>query len=695
MTKEPTGSAPGAKPEKASLTRDLSDFLIEFSIALNKHAMYPGGHPSLAPAVDRVILRVEPLLANRGTLSLGVARSQLVIEGVATDPKNPVLSDLAARLHRHHLGALTLRRGIEQQELREVLRLLAVEADHTGQPLGLGPPEPLAAWAHVQLFPLTYERLELIDEDEGAEQQETGEQRTRGAHLWVGLARAAMAETDEAGHADDADTDPSSVAQAIIEHPKTAAYDQVIVGYMLQIAEEVRSSGGRESAELKERMSKLVDHLDPSTLDRLLEMGGDRAQRRQFLLNASEGMAVDAVLDIVQAAGRAENQVISHSLMRMLTKLAQHAERGGGRRRLEADSTLREQVAELIEGWSLGDTTPDAYGAALSRMTEARSMYAVSPEQRFAPEPKRVLEMALEVDAMGEPVSNAVDSLADAGELNWVLNTLQEEESPTVTEAVWQQVGTPEMVGRVAAAQPFDQETLDLLLRRVGRDAAEPMLEVLAESESRQTRQALIHRIVRLGSEVGPLAAARLNDPRGHVQRNMLTIIAELPEPPLGFNAAGYLKSEDGRVRLEAIRIMLKDPAGRERAICQALTDDEERTVRIGVAAAQEGCPDTAVSLLVSRVEREADRDLRLMALRALGRSGHTLALQTLLGFAEPRRRLFWMTLPPKSPEYLAALEALRHRSDDPGAARALAAAAKSKDPEVARAATAGGEAAP
>jgi hypothetical protein len=676
--------------EKTSLSRDLSDFLIEFSIALNKHAMYPGGHPSLAPAVDRVIQRVEPLLASRGTLSLGVARKQLVIEGVATDPKNPVLSDLAERLHRHHLGAVTFRRGVDQEEVRDVLRLIAVEADRTGQPLGIGPPEQLAAWPHVQLFSLTYERLELIEDEEDEAQHETSEHRTRGAQLWVGLARAAMAETE----LDDADagTEPSAVAQAIIEHPKTAAYDQVIVGYMLQIAEELRSAGGRESEELRERMSKLVDGLDSPTLDRLLDMGGDRAQRRQFLLNASEGMAVDAVLDIVQAASRAEKQVISDSLLRMLTKLAQHAERGGGRRQLDADSSLREQVSELIEGWTLGDPTPSPYGEALARMTEARSVYAVSPEQRFAPEPKRILQMALESDAMGEPVSNAVDRLADAGELNWVLNTLHEEESPQVTEGVWRQVGTPQMVGRVAAAEPLDQETLDLLLPRVGIDAAQPMLHALAESESRQTRQALLQRIVRLGPEVGPLAVRWLEDPRGHVQRNMLTIIAELPEAPPGFSPASYLKSEDARVRLEAIRIMLKDPAGRERAICQALTDSEERTVRLGVAAAQEGCPDTAVTLLVSRVEREGDRDLRLMALRALGRSGHALALQTLLAVAEPRRRLFRWKLPHKSPEYLAVLEALRQRRDDPRAARALAAAAKSKDPEIVRAATGGGE---
>ena len=57
-----------------------------------------------------------------------------MIEGVATDPKHPVLRELAGRLHRHHLGAITFRRGVEQGEVTDALRTLAMEAERTGQP---------------------------------------------------------------------------------------------------------------------------------------------------------------------------------------------------------------------------------------------------------------------------------------------------------------------------------------------------------------------------------------------------------------------------------------------------------------------------------------------------------------------------------------------------------------------------------
>ncbi len=79
--------AKSAEPKRtrASLSGELSDFLIELSAALQKHAMYPPGHPVLGPSAESVFSRLSVLLASHGSLSIGVAREQLIIEGVATD----------------------------------------------------------------------------------------------------------------------------------------------------------------------------------------------------------------------------------------------------------------------------------------------------------------------------------------------------------------------------------------------------------------------------------------------------------------------------------------------------------------------------------------------------------------------------------------------------------------------------------
>src|SRR5258708_12135336 len=43
---------PAASAARATLSRELSEFLIELSIALHPHPMYPHAHPSLDPAAS-------------------------------------------------------------------------------------------------------------------------------------------------------------------------------------------------------------------------------------------------------------------------------------------------------------------------------------------------------------------------------------------------------------------------------------------------------------------------------------------------------------------------------------------------------------------------------------------------------------------------------------------------------------------
>src|SRR6185369_8827432 len=153
-----------SRGDRVVLSRELSAFLIEFSIALHKHAIYPVGHPSLEPAAARVTERAERLLEDRPTLAFGVARYQLIIDGVATDPNQPVLRRLAETLHRHHLGAMSILSGVEIGEIGGALDALASEVGPEVQPLGLAPAGRLPDWPHVRLHPLTLERLELIDD---------------------------------------------------------------------------------------------------------------------------------------------------------------------------------------------------------------------------------------------------------------------------------------------------------------------------------------------------------------------------------------------------------------------------------------------------------------------------------------------------------------------------------------------------
>ena len=686
-------------PEKAALSRELADFLIEFSIALHKHAMYPEGHPSLAPAAAGVTRRAEHLFEQRATLALGVARHQLVIEGVATDPKNPLLAELAGRLHRHHLGAVTFHRGLRTSEVTDVLKTLAIEAERTGEPLGLGAPERLRAWEHIRLHPVTYDRLELLQQDDPSATDKSGP-RGGGAQLWVGLARAALA----AEMISDAETsiaaaEPSLIARAIDEHPKSAAYDQVIVGYLLQIADELKHAGGAEAMALRRRTSKLIGALQPGTLRRLIEMGGDNAQRTKFAIDATHGLAVDAVLEIVRAMADASHKTVSDPLVRMLSKLAQHAEQGAVDVRLQADESLREQVRDLLTGWTLEDPNPDAYGQALQRMTPGSPVALLHGEEKHAAEPLRVVQTALEAGALGYGAWRAIERLVaghHVGALVDLLATAGTDASHPPVRAdvapLWTRVTSPDVIRDLAMTEPPDFATLDRVLPRLPVAALAPLLDVLADSTSRTTRRGLLDRLTRAPRELGSIIATRLTgDVPWYVARNLLLILDGLPALPEGFSTASFIAHEDARVRREALKVSLKVPAERERALVGALRDDDPRTVRLALTAALDDWPAPALPLVTQiAVDPTAGSELRVLAIKVLSRVRNTAALSALIQIVDGGTS--WLgraKLAPRSLELLAGVMALAAGwPNDMKAAALLALAAASADPEVRSAAS-------
>ena len=125
----------------------------------------PGGRDAQArdlparPSAARSGGRLRPralarLLFERPALSIGVARRQLIIEGVATESSHPVLAELAGKLHRHHLGAVKLLPGISRAELSECSAVVGLEAQREAQPIGMQPELLQSRWTNVKLFPL-------------------------------------------------------------------------------------------------------------------------------------------------------------------------------------------------------------------------------------------------------------------------------------------------------------------------------------------------------------------------------------------------------------------------------------------------------------------------------------------------------------------------------------------------------------
>ncbi|MDQ3996028.1 MAG: hypothetical protein M3303_03305 [Gemmatimonadota bacterium] len=687
----PAGGTP------AVLSRDLADFLVEFSIALQKHAIYPAGHPLLNSSVENVVRRLDSLLVDRMSLAIGVARRQLVIEGVATDPSHPLLQELAGKLHRHHLGAVKFTRGIERGELADSLSTLGAEGVRGADPLGLTAAEVSARWCHVRIFPLTYDRLELLDQvPDEAPKDDSQMRASRAAELWVGLARAAlMADTAN----DDAALEPTAVAKAIDEHAREQAYDQVIVGYLLQIAQEIKVTQGKEAAALQRRVSKMVSALNPETLKRLLDMGGDVQQRRRFVLDAAQGMTVEAVVDLVKAAADAEGQTVSNSFIRMLSKLALHARADdeGGRRAL-AEGALRDQVTRLLGHWSDNDANPTTYRLALEHLSRTAPSEASIAIPNFC-EPERLVKMAVEVGATGPKVEHAVEKLASQGNphVAALLDVLEgAPDGSPVSETIWQQLVKRETLRQLVSATRVDPVLVERFAKRQGFGAATVLLDSLAAvaESGGKWHDRLVDIIASLGDGAAPAVLIRMRGAPWQLQRDYLAILARLPTPPRGFDASGFLKHAEPSVRREAARLLLRMPELRDRSMITALADSDDRVLFIALNAALEHCSGGAARLIMRRAEQHELKDstLRVLGVRAVAAQQTEESLDWLVRRVVTRTRwLKRLKLAARSAETLAALAAIAGLwRDHPKSATALALAAKSVDSEVRLAITAG-----
>ncbi|MFL5489214.1 MAG: hypothetical protein ACJ8AJ_12115 [Gemmatimonadaceae bacterium] len=677
----------------ATLSRELADFLVELSITLNKHAIYPHGHPLLDVAVDGVANRLGMLFVDdRDSLSIGVARRQLIIEGVATDPLNPVLKELAQRLHNHHVGAVKLVRGIGRDELSETLAALAVDPTRSEKPIGQDTERLGGLWQHVRFFPLTYDRLQLIEDDPGEVPSTDQMAAGRATQLWIGLARAALVsdtsnplvkreEQDESTA-----LEPATVARAIDEHQREEAYDQVIVGYLLQIGDELKSAEGPEVAGLQRRVSRLVGSLKESTLERLLEMGGDKAQRRKFLLDASQGITVEAVIDLVKAASAAEGQTVSHSMLRMLSKLAHHPSVGGPRPK--SDPTIRDVMTRLVDDWTLDDPNPEAYRQVLESMSSLKNASA-KPASNALPtqcEPERMVQIAIEVGAMGPQVRAAMIELCKAGRVELLLDLLERAPSADAGAPIWDFLRGQRIFESLLEQARIDMPLVTRFVTRVGSDAAPVLLAAALSFDDAKTRSQFYELLQSLGDDVGATVAARIPESAPAIQRELLALLGRLATLPADFSPRAYLENEDPLVRREAVRLLLRNPADRDETIMSALSDPDDRVVFAGLTVAQEKCPSAGIDLLRQRVDRgELDSQLRTMGIRIAAQQRRPETLAWLLGYVVTEAH--WPRKPklrPSTPEMLAALSMIAANwRNDPAADVVIKLAEQSKDSEV------------
>ncbi|HZS61495.1 MAG TPA: hypothetical protein VFA43_19630, partial [Gemmatimonadaceae bacterium] len=383
-------------------------------------------------------------------------------------------------------------------------------------------------------------------------------------------------------------------------------------------------------------------------------------------------------------------RVISQPMMRLLVKLASHAQRGAPPLRSGADAAFRDQVRELIDGWTLQDPTSQEYGSALDDLSRPVDLGPIQSGITQVSEPERILEICLELKNTSPPLWEAIDALIDRGDITFVLDTLDWCPSDNPLPGVIRtRIATPEHFRHLLASPNVDVKRIGDFARRVGQSATELLLDALIESDSRAARRRILDVLGALGTAIGPAIVKRLPGAPWYAQRNLLILMNTLDAWPDAFTAEDYAAHADVRVRREALKLMLKRPQTRVLGITVAVNDSDPQVVRMGLDTAVKECPPTIVPKLAAKLSAGTlPAELETLAIQAIGSTTVPAAFSCLWGLAVKRTR--WLRrdkLAAKSRAMLAALSTLKVRwPEDPRVIKIVAKANRSSDREIRRA---------
>ena len=644
-----------------------------FAIARKNLAAYPPGHPAVVGSVNAAHRRLEELVNAGGKLALGVTRDALIFGDETLSFVHA--RDLAQALYRRSVATVRIEPGVQAAELESFLRLLGPEAGgQDGPPLA----QELASVGirHIQIESVDYSQIMATEELTAA-----GEGAPRS--LWEDIVRALLAGEGLSPEGrkqleDGRGRSASGVAALLREAPTPSADLEAVVAQA--VAGHLAAAPPVERMLAVKQVAELVGAIPTQMRDALLRAALQTLSSEDSAAEALEALASLSAPDAVLRALRAmkdEMRLSAHAL-RLLQTLSAHAappapEPGDGVQQAELlkemtqffrhddiDRYNPEDHETLLQNVSLGLPSGSAETAAADpgdrveslgdeavtdtlALTTAELLAAYGPREGFEPLFARLQSLFRTFLTTGrlEPavaVAERMDALSRDPRFGpefaaRVAKAMGEMADPDSVSAM-----LDALYRRGPSAAALARRLIDALGTAVGRI----FLLALAEETDKSKRHRLLEVLVSMGPSIVPEATALLADGRWYVVRNMVLILHRVGAPGTVEPVRRCAEHPDLRVRLEAIKGLLKlDIETARGLLARAINDPDPKLAETAISLAGSYAIAEAVEPLLGIVDGwdilGQRRSLRLRALRALGELADPAALPRLEHFFKNR----------------------------------------------------------
>lgn len=604
---------------------DVIAVLREFVNAHGKATMYPSGHRFAVESAERFTEHLAVALEARGALTLGFTPRDLLLDGTAIVPLPLPFRQFGQRLHRRNIGTIHITPGVALDEVAAMLAALVAEdaAEAIGR-AGLRLP-------HIRVEPLVYEVLAFGDAGIDQELDEVFWSRLVEAAFGARLAEGAAIPT------------ASQLAAAINERvTESVEGARRVFEALAAFASALAARGDRNVGSARRRFVDVLSSLSRPATTRVMGAAPTRVQRRRFMRETLEQVPPALLLQLLESVAEADGEPISPHLRWLLGKLAGTE----GMQRATADGIFASEVMALVEQWDGVEDEADA-----------------EQDPRLVPEPVRTLQLGLEVHRATPGVTTAARRLSESGHLSQVLQLVDHPDGdPATTKAIAAAVLDVAVLQRLLHDPVPDWALIERVVVHVSTAAVGPLLDGLDRAEDRTARRRMLDLLVRVGPAAEPELLGRLKDAPWHLSRNILAVLSQLPKVEAIGEVVPLLGDAEPRVRMEALRVLLRDPATRANAVATALETNEISLVRTALAAMAGHCPPELVAPVLGVLSMD-DEDARMQAIRLVGDSNNPLVVPPLMALVRERGGLFrrWR-LRPKGPVMLSALGVLARR---------------------------------
>ncbi|MBA4391275.1 MAG: hypothetical protein C0399_10100 [Syntrophus sp. (in: bacteria)] len=599
----------------------ISSLIHAMSMAASKLIAYPDGHPFVLESFQRVENILRGIFESQDQLTFKIAKNTVILGSTVLDQKNPIFQHFAQVLFEHGIIGLILQKGLVLKELMDFDFIISQKRNDIYQQGGINALLSNANIRHIQTRLIDYG---LFRTQEGLNKGEQGMEDLQAPLFWESFVKGLFEGTlDPHGKSGTSwiDIDPETLAMMLndkyLSHGPNA---QEGVGFVFKAGMENLDLGqltGNE--ELTKRLFKFIRSLNNDLRQSFIEtffnsLPDDSGAAGNIL----SGLPDEIILDALE---RHTNQglYIPPNILRVSQRLA------------KASTNLNhEEVEKLLCNYSRDELVdklniifkedeadrfiPEDYQKVLRGVIIAENISA--PELSEVPQLEKTLtDQSIDTsltaiivdiivayddseaipDVLMQSLKDRCSSLIRGGNFHTVLNILETISKKTAYSQNNKEKPSKNLIEHFSD-KSFTYEVLESskqwgkekhlyitkLIMLIGPPSIEPLLDRLAEEETRALRLYYLELLKGLGVTVKDPAIRRLGDRRWYFIRNLLVILRHLNDPSILDSIHGLFDHSHTRVKQELLHTLLAlgDPKAYRGLLNEMSSSDTDRCLK-------------------------------------------------------------------------------------------------------------------